>query len=150
MGYLMKISAQDSLAWEVVAQVIKKNEPAEYRYLGDIIDNSLNDKPHQDIAGAFDVGDAVQYVAHQLFPVIKYVIAIIAPDILHGLSAMTLEQLKKILFSSEKGVSPQVKYSPAEVRKIVLAVCRKKKLSGEVADSIADAIALRLLMPPER
>lgn len=151
----MKISAQDVLAWEVVAQVIQKNEPAEYESLHDIIEYALNDNYHKDMAGAFDVGEAVQYTALTLFVVIKEIIKIVAPDVLHGLSSITIDYLKETLSrSSDKDkpspVQPSVHYSPAEIRKIVLAICRKKKISGELTESIADAITVRLLTPPQR
>ncbi|WMY73359.1 hypothetical protein RHD99_18155 [Buttiauxella selenatireducens] len=149
----MNINSKDLLAWDIVSIALDDVDPTEKKYLSEIVYNSHDMKNMEELPGAFDSGEVLQYTSQQLFFIIKYVLGIIAPVFLEKMVSISLDKLKEYFkdsHSNSKNVEYKINHSPDEVRKLVFAYCLKNKISRETAEVIANAIIVKLYLAESR
>lgn len=149
----MNINSKDLLAWDIVSIALDDVDPTEKKYLSEIVYNSHDMKNMEELPGAFDSGELLQYTSQHLFFIIKYVLGIIAPIYLETMVSLSLDEIKKRFKKSNptpENTEHQIKYSPSEVKKLVLAHCLKNKITRETAEIIANAIIVKLYLAEPR
>ncbi|MBJ3592181.1 hypothetical protein JGC56_13710 [Salmonella enterica subsp. enterica serovar Saintpaul] len=150
---MMKITSKDLLAWDIVYITLETVDPAEKKYLSDIIHTSTNSSEPHELSGAFDSGQMLEYTSQYLFPAVRYVLGIIVPIYLEGMVTLNLEQIKKRYKDNLNDIEEhtyQIKHSPDDVKKIVLQYCQQHSIAKETAESITNAILVRLFITDSR